>query len=78
MRPFTLGEISILAYPTVYVYILELIPSIQVMCKGRDMFNSSEKAVLCLILAVYLVHREREVVVNFGQSYQRYKVGTLN
>lgn len=55
-----------------------MIPILQIVHNSYDAFHGDEKEALYLGLAEPRVHPERQVVADFGQRYQRYKLGTLN
>jgi hypothetical protein len=74
---FTQSDVGILTRPGVCVYLLKVIPLPEVIHQGYDVFYSGEITVLCLGFEGFRVHREREVVANFGQRHQRYDLRTL-
>jgi len=67
----------ILAYPSVYVHLLEVVPVLQVPYSSHNVFHSGEAALLCL-RGLVEGRVPREVVIYFGQRNQRDDVGALN
>lgn len=53
------------AYPSVYVHLLEVVPVLQVLYRGHNVFHSGEAAVLCL-RGLVESRVPREVVVYFS------------